>query len=233
MEKRKRPRFKRRVPLEFWNLESGGSRRRGFTLNISESGLFIATRSPFSVGNLIGIEVAHSERTDRLEGEVRSSIRIDPALRRLKQSGMGVRLLTTEEKMRAIINPGAERRTSSKEKASEERQEPREQDNGNSPLFPVYIDSPQQLSEVFDQHIRHGGVFVPTATVADVEGLVYLEFLFSWTPKTMFQTTGRVVKKFPDSAENGSAAEVSGLGVAFSDPQGTIDHFRQLLELPT
>lgn len=234
MDKRKTPRFKRRVPLEFWDPEGSGKRRRGFTINVSETGLFIATNSPISVGTLITIELTQVNSTVRLDGEVRSAIRVDPALRRLKQSGMGVRLLTTEEKMRRIIKPGLVKETNPPVKV-DDAESTSEDDNGrvkDSPLYSVYIDSTAQLSEVFDSHIRHGGIFVPTSTAADIEQMIRLEFLFRWEPGTVFQTTGTVVKNFSPAEGGERVGGVVGMGVEFSDPPGTIAHFRQLLDLP-
>ena len=233
MEKRKAPRYKRRVSLQFWSPRESGRRRIGFTVNVSETGIFVATNSPFSVGTLIVIELNQGEKALRLEGEVRSAIRVDPVLRKLKQSGMGVRLLSTAEKMRAIIEPTPVGDTSppSDEKGEDSDSMSNNGESKNSPLYSVYFDSQRHLSSAFDSHIQHGGVFVPTAESSRLEELVRLEFLFHWAPKTLFQTMGTVVKTFPAPGTRPSQGGEAGLGVAFCDPQEAIAHFRQVLDI--
>lgn len=233
MEKRTAPRYKRRLPVEFWSLQESGRRRKGFTINVSETGVFVATNSPLSTGTLIIIELPQGERVLRLEGEVRSAIRVDPALRRLKQSGMGVRLLSTAEKMRAILKPTPVRNTNPPSDENEEESDSMS-NNGegkDSPLYSVYFDSQDHLSSAFDSDIQHGGIFVPTGESNHQDEMVRLEFLFQWSPGTLFQTTGTVVKAYPSNGSSSRVGVEAGLGIAFSDPQETIAHFRQLLDL--
>ena len=232
MERRKAPRHKKRLSVRFWSAEHPEP-KTGFTLNLSHKGAFIATSTPFSVGTWVTIEMPLGKKKIHLESLVRSSIRVDPALRRIKQSGMGVRLLRTEELIQGILSP----KQGDSQEETPDRESPdsetavEDKNNGESQVFSMYIDTPTDLAEIFDRHIQHGGVFVPTNGEAEVEEHVGLQFLFDWSPETVIQATGKVVKTFAAAGSDGHGG-LTGIGVAFTSPDETIDHFRQLLPVP-
>ena len=203
-------------------------------MNLSESGVFIATNSPCSIGTLITVELPLDDRWVRFEGEVRTTIKVDPMLRQWKQSGMGVRLLSTEERMRQIMRFKSDGdRQSAGDRNHAPPATPASQAGGDGmAMFSINLDSPLDLAEVFDSHIRHGGIFVPTSAGAERDDPVHLQFLFRWSPETLVQTSGKVVQTFPGRAGAATVDGATGIGVAFSDPQETIAHFRQLLDAP-
>jgi len=233
VDRRKSPRYKRRIPTRFWSQEDPKP-RRGFTLNISELGIFVATYSPFSVVTLIKLELALDERMIHLEGQVRLAFRVAPELRKVKTSGMGVRLFRTEEIMQGLIRPRQDNHQQEAPDGASSGSGPadRRGDESHPSIFSVHIDTPADLAKVFNRHIRHGGVFVPTPGATDVEELVGVEFLLDWSPETVIQTTGKVVKTFSTVKTPRGEHGLAGIGVAFSSPEETIAQFRQLLSVP-
>jgi Tfp pilus assembly protein PilZ len=78
----------------------------GYTTNISMTGMFVATSSPFAAGSRIRVELVDRERAFMVEGVVAHARRLQLEIVRLNQSGMGVRFLTVEELVRELIPGG-------------------------------------------------------------------------------------------------------------------------------
>lgn len=78
----------------------------GYTTNISMTGMFVATNSPFAPGARIRVELVDRDRAFMVEGVVAHARRLQLELVRLSQSGMGVRFLTVEELVRELIPAG-------------------------------------------------------------------------------------------------------------------------------
>lgn len=232
VERRKAPRYKRRLGVSFWSQEQPEP-KKGFTLNLSHRGVFIATFVPFSVGTWITLELPLGERTIHLEGLVRSSFRVDPALRKIKQSGMGVQLLKTEELIQGVLKPKEDKESDSSDRVDSDAATLGQAGGaGESAMFSVYINTPMDLEEMFDRHIQHGGVYVPTPGVARVKERVGVQFLFDWSPETVIQASGKVVKTFAATGSSKNGGELAGIGIAFSSPGETISHFQQVLATP-
>ena len=87
MDKRKVPRFKRRIQLRFWSLDDRNP-RKGFTHNVSVAGMFIASTAPFKPGTRIFVEVPSGSEKLVLQAVVRYAARVDPVLQKVKPSGM-------------------------------------------------------------------------------------------------------------------------------------------------
>lgn len=75
----------------------------GYTTNISLTGMFIASRSPFPPGTRLRVEVLEGDRGFMVEGVVAHARKIRGELMRLSQPGMGVRFLDVEELVRELI----------------------------------------------------------------------------------------------------------------------------------
>ncbi len=78
----------------------------GYTTNISLTGMFIATRSPFPPHTRLRIEVLEGERGFVVEGMVVHARKVRGELVHLSQPGMGVRFVNVDELVRELI-PGA------------------------------------------------------------------------------------------------------------------------------
>lgn len=105
MSRRISPRRPRRVQVQFWKRDEPHA-YPGYTTNISMTGMFIATRSPYPPGTRLRIEVLEGERGFVIEGMVAHARKIRGELMRLSQPGMGVRFMTVEELVRELIPVG-------------------------------------------------------------------------------------------------------------------------------
>jgi len=225
MDKRKDPRYKKRIALRFWGAEDKIP-RKGFTQNISVRGMFVSTNAPFRPGNRVYLEVPAGQEKLILQAEVRYSARVDPALQRVKPSGMGVRLLRVDEIMSELLKlkaAGVEVETESvvPEAAAVEAPPP-----STKPVFPISYETPHELASSFERDIKYGGLFVASEEPADQDDTVVIEFRFVWDSELVVQIEAQVVKRFA-SAEGSMAGDaVTGMGVAFSDPADVIAKFK-------
>lgn len=227
MERRKGPRYKRRIQIDFWS-EDDRSPRKGFTQNISLNGLFVTTNAPFKPGTRVFLEIPSGNEQLLLRGEVRYSARVDPALHKVKSSGMGVRLLPVEELMAELLKlkqTAVETISSSKEI---DLAEPEPEPKPTGPVFSVTYQTPRDLAGSYERDIKYGGLFVPAKDPATKDEKVVIEFRFSWDDLRTVQVEATVVKKFA-AAEGSVAGEaVSGMGVAFVDPKDVIRQFERI-----
>jgi Tfp pilus assembly protein PilZ len=91
--------------VNFW-CQGDAKPHVGYTTNISMTGMFVATNSPFAAGSRIRVELVDRDRAFMVEGIVAHARRLQLELVRLSQSGMGVRFLTVEELVRELIPSG-------------------------------------------------------------------------------------------------------------------------------
>lgn len=228
MDKRKVPRYKRRIQLRFWGV-ADKKPRQGFTQNISVRGMFVATATPFRPGDRVFLEIPTGQEKLVLQAEVRYSARVDLALQRVKPSGMGVRLLRVDEIMSELLKLKA----AGVEVIAQPEAAGLVAAEGSSGLegavFPITYDSPHQLASSYERDLKYGGLFIAASEPAEQDEKVVIEFRLGWDPDQVVQIQAQVVKRFA-AAEGSTAGEtVSGMGVAFSDPADTIAQFDSVL----
>ena len=97
MENRPNRRFMRRLQVRF--RESGGEKSWvGFTTNISETGMFVATVRPSRPGTRLDVEITDKKLTLKL-GAVVVHARKSPAnFQQIMPSGVGVRFLNVADR---------------------------------------------------------------------------------------------------------------------------------------
>lgn len=105
MTRRISPRRPRRVQVQFWKRDEPHA-YPGYTTNISMTGMFIATRSPYPPGTRLRVEVLEGERGFVIEGMVAHARKIRGELMRLSTPGMGVRFMSVDELIRELIPVG-------------------------------------------------------------------------------------------------------------------------------
>lgn len=214
------------MQLRFWSMDDR-SPRKGFTQNVSVSGLFVSTNAPFKPGTRIFVEVPSGQEKLVLQGEVRYSARVDPALQKVKPSGMGVRLLRVDEVMSEVLKIETQNIKEIEVVASGSKAiQPVEEEPGlDGDVFQVSFETPHEMANSYERDIKYGGLFVPAAEPAEQDEKVVIEFRFGWNSEQLVQVQAQVVKKFA-SAEGSIAGEtVSGMGVAFSDPADVMTQF--------
>lgn len=241
MDKRKNRRLKRRIQVRFWRFDDP-TPRSGFTFNISITGMFICTNQPFKPGSRIVVEVGRDGKRIELHGLVRHAARVDPLLQKIRPSGMGVRLLRTEEMMAAVLglderDPeeiGNEEENVAEEAQEQEDSSPGEEAEGDPDpsVYHLNFVSPTELATSFERDLKFGGIFVPTSNLPDGDEVV-IEFLFDWTDLSRIRIPAHVVKRFEAAEGTAMGEKVSGIGVAFSDPEGAMAEFLTVIETPS
>ena len=238
MNKRKGTRLKRRIQLKFWNLEEEVM-KSGFTFNVSLTGIFICTNSPFKPKTRIGIELGQKGQKFQVQAVVRHAARVDPLLQKVKPSGMGVRLIRTEELMAEMLGTDKDA-TPEKEVVGEEADstEGEVEEVGTQPVkdddaatsYSMNFVSPRELATCFERDLKFGGIFVPTSSLPEGDEVV-IEFLFDWSDYSRVKVPAQVVKRFEAAEGTALGEKVTGIGVAFSDPEGAMTEFLEVIEL--
>ena len=74
MDKRKVPRYRRRIPLLFWSADDKNP-RKGFTQNVSVMGMFVSTNAPFKPGVRVFLEIPSGQDKLVFQAEVRAELK--------------------------------------------------------------------------------------------------------------------------------------------------------------
>lgn len=225
MDKRKTPRYKRRIQLRFWSSDDRNP-RKGFTHNVSVAGMFIASNAPFKPGTRIFVEIPTSTEKMILQAEVRNSARVDPLLQKVKPSGMGIRFLTSEELMAELLKL---KKPPGEEKEVGEEAEVEESQGLQGAVLTVTFTTPHDLANTYERDIRYGGLFVPTDQSVEEEDKVVVEFRFDWDSSLAVQVQSNVIKKFAAAEGSATGETVSGVGVAFTDPTSVTTQFSNVM----
>lgn len=101
MNQRRSPRYRRRLQVQFW--QPGERIHRGYTTNLSATGMHIATAEPLPPRSRVRVEVFHGERGFVIEGIVAHRRAVNPELAKVTQQGMGVRFLSPDELIRHLF----------------------------------------------------------------------------------------------------------------------------------
>jgi hypothetical protein len=101
MKERANKRWARRVQVQFW--EKGERAKVGYTVNVSATGMFVATSSPCAKGSRITLKVMLPDRSFELEADVKHAVRSSPLLQKVRQSGMGVLFVRRQPRIRELL----------------------------------------------------------------------------------------------------------------------------------
>jgi Tfp pilus assembly protein PilZ len=102
MDRRRARRIARRLKVSFTDLSSG-EHYVGYSTNISETGLFLASSHLLKVGSRVRLEVASADRTIVLEGAVARLSRVPAQLRSLQNVGMGICFIQVAELVKEVL----------------------------------------------------------------------------------------------------------------------------------
>ena len=229
MDKRGGRRYKRRLQLRFWDIEDE-VQKAGFTQNVSLEGMFICTGSPAKPGTRIVIEVHEKEKTYTLHGVVRHSARVDPVLQKVRPSGMGVRLIKTEELMAALLKiNGVSKNVEDQEPPEVEGLEEVEETADEARVVAMTFGTPQEFLNCFERDLKFGGIFVPVDDLPEQDEFVTIEFQFKWDRELKVGVAAQVVKIFEAAEGTAMGETVTGVGVAFTDPADAIRHLEEVV----
>jgi Tfp pilus assembly protein PilZ len=182
----------------------------GYTTNISPTGMYIGTPSPIGKGARIRVEVIDAQRGFIVEAEVAHALKTPATLQQVKPSGMGVRFLQVDELVAELFG-------GSMVFKPDEEKPPK--DN----VYGVYFRGVNHFLDTVRRDIQTGGIFVPTKFPAPLNTQISVDIHPPDAKGEPVRVAAFVVQRFePHPNEPGLPPKLSGMGVAFSDPQGTL-----------
>ena len=248
MKLRHAPRYQRRLPVRFWNPETGDP-HQAFTIDISLVGMFIGTRTPLPKGSRFRIELLEPGHNYIFQGEVVRSARVAPELQQVSPSGMGVRLLEVRELVQELIPveaekarvvppaPTARRRPAARRPAlaksgrySPPSETPAEAPQAAEEQTPVYLlrfASPEVFLQIFLHHREQGGFFVPTRKPAMVGEEIRVTFELLRSGVEPLELGGRVDAHLSEA--DGEEQRPTGMRVTFIDPEDAMEQLRAMI----
>jgi hypothetical protein len=232
MNRRHNDRVSRRLEVQFW--QAGQKTRRGYSTNISASGMHIATADPLPPQSRLRIEVMHGDRGFLIEGVVAHRRAVHPELFKVLPPGMGVRFLRPEELIRELFPTEARKSGSAASGAAAgeaiitplDLPEPSPQDETRT--FSVRFASPKDFLGTYERDIVNGGLFVSTSRPGKLREVVRVELHAPAPGVAPLLLPARVVQRF--HPEPGSGAILVGMGVELLDLQETLARLQPVVE---
>ncbi len=225
MNRRRSERVSRRVEVQFW--QPGQKIHRGYSTNISSSGMHISTANPLPPRARLRIEVIHGERGFLIEGVVAHRRAVHPELMKVTPPGMGVRFLSPDELIREIFRPeGQVAAVGAGDGGQEAEDEPRHQEEMRT--FAVRFASAKDFLGVYERDIVNGGLFVATSRPGRVREVVRIEIHPPGPAPSPIPLPARVVQRF--EPEPGSSAILVGMGVELLDLPSALARLRPIAE---
>ena len=180
--RRRNKREKKRLKVRFWNDELDAS---GFTADVSETGLFLATSHNLSIGTRLHLEIELPDGPYMAEGMVVRRKTYPQYARGMYKSGVGVRL----------IGLGGALGLAGGYEESEEEEAP-EHEVEETPVeesLCVDLRDFEELRETYERDLKHGGLLVHTAECPDLDSEVVVAVLLP-EPHGQMECVGTVVK---------------------------------------
>ncbi|MBV8201769.1 MAG: PilZ domain-containing protein [Acidobacteria bacterium] len=226
MNRRRSERVPRRVEVQFW--QAGQKIHRGYSTNISASGMHISTANPLPPYSRLRIEVIHGDRGFLIEGVVAHRRAVHPELMKVTAPGMGVRFLSPDELIREIFPPpsGPAAGQAAGDGSQEDEAGPLPQEDLRT--FAVRFASAKDFLGVYERDIVNGGLFVATSRPGRMRELVRIEIHPPGPVPTPIPLPARVVQRF--EPEPGSGAILVGMGVELLDLPSALARLRPIAE---
>jgi hypothetical protein len=226
MNRRRSERVSRRVEVQFWQV--GQKVHRGYSTNISSTGMHIATATPLPPQARLRIEVIHGDRGFLIEGVVAHRRAVHPELAKVTQPGMGVRFLGAEELIRELFprQPGASGSLSERPSASNDLDPI--PDGQEIRSFSVRFASPKDFLGIYERDIVNGGLFVATSRPGRMREVVRIEIHPPDPGLAPVLLPARVVQRF--EPRPGSSAILVGMGVELLDLPDALARLRPVVE---
>jgi len=228
MTRRVSDRRPRRVQVQFWKRGEPHA-YPGYTTNISLTGMFIASRSPFPPGTRLRIEVLEGQRGFMVEGVVAHARKVHGELMRLSSPGMGVRFLSVEDLVRELI-PGGQGDQEVPAPPPSRPSEPVPEVREGVGTFAVHFLGPGEFLEVYRRDIVNGGLFVSTRYPGRLQEAVNVELHPPFPQAAPVLVRARVVQRFEPAADAFGPNLLSGMGVELLDLASVVERLRPFVE---
>lgn len=237
MTRRISPRRPRRVQVQFWKRGEPHA-HPGYTTNISLTGMFIGTRSPFPPGTRVRVEVLEGDRGFMVEGVVAHARQVRGELMRLSQPGMGVRFLSVEDLIRELVPsgygqedlPAAAVHAPPPGPPDSGSREPVPAPREGSGTFAVHFLNPAEFLEVYRRDIVNGGLFVSTRFPGRLQETVNVELHPPFPDARPVLARARVVQRFEPSGDSFGANLLSGMGVELLDLPSVVERLQPYVQ---
>ena len=229
MNRRRSERVARRVEVQFWQV--GQKVLRGYSTNISASGMHIATANPLPPQARIRIEVIHGERGFLIEGVVAHRRAVHPELMKVTQPGMGVRFLNADELIRELFPAAAGTTGAGRgEGQAANSQEPADPLERAEEIrsFSVRFASAKDFLGIYERDIVNGGLFVATSRPGRMREVVRIELHPPDPALEPVLLPARIVQRF--QPQPGSGAILVGMGVELLDLPAALALLRPVAE---
>lgn len=225
MERRSLKRWAKRFRVRYWRHGEEEEPRLGHTLNISTRGMYIGTGKPLKSGTRVRVEIVDPEDGFVVEGVVAHSHEVAPELHRIKQPGMGVRLLGVQELIEGLIGERSQRAPAAESTAAPEG-------TRSAATYRVRFRDRAHFFDVFRRDVIRGGMYVPTRDPARLDQLVALEIVPPTRTAESFEIPARVVQRMEPSGTRSEQGlgRYSGMGVEFIDPDRALDLYEQVVK---
>lgn len=203
----------------------------GYTTNISLTGMFIGTRSPFAPGTRLRIEVLEGDRGFMVEGVVAHARQVRGEMVRLTQPGMGVRFLSVEDLVRELVPAGYghEDLPPAQEEGAVEREPiPTPREGGGT--FAIHFLNPGEFLDVYRRDIVNGGLFVSTRFPGRLQETVNVELHPPFPNARPVLVRARVVQRFEPSGDSLGPNLLAGMGVELLDLPSVVDSLQPYVQ---
>jgi Tfp pilus assembly protein PilZ len=220
-DRRQSERSVRRVPVRFWLREEGAHPRKGYTTNLSDGGMFVATTSPYRSGKRLRLEVGEEAVAFAVEGRVAHSRLLALELHKLGISGMGVEFLTVGELVAELLGQAL--------KGKEETAAFEEAALGDG-LYRLRFTDVKELLRVYRKDVVHGGLFVPTRKPAALSARITLEVELPGPASEPLRLTAQVVQRIDPEGAASRPNLLAGMGVHFDDPAAARKAFERAVQ---
>lgn len=230
MPNRISPRRARRVQVQFWKRGEPHA-YPGYTTNISLTGMFIGTRSPFAPGTRLRIEVLEGDRGFMVEGVVAHARKVPGELMLRNQPGMGVRFLSVEDLVRELVPSGYDQEELQPVPAApppvSRPPDPIPTSREGGGTFAVHFLNPAEFLEVYRRDIANGGLFVSTRYPGRLQETVNVELHPPFPDARPVLVRARVVQRFEPSADSFGPNLLAGMGVELLDLPSVVESLQK------
>ena len=226
MNRRRSERVPRRVEVQFWQV--GHKIHRGYSTNISGSGMHISTANPLPPQARLRIEVVNGDRGFMIEGVVAHRRAVHPELMKVTPPGMGVRFLSPDELLREIFPAGAAAAPGGEAGEGTPARAASEPQHEELRTYPVRFTSAKDFLGVYERDIVNGALFVATALPGKMREVVRIEIHPPGPAPAPILLPARVVQRF--EPEPGSGATLVGMGVELLDLPEALTRLRPIAE---